>query len=82
MVYKVVCSYPDGHIEEIEEDFLTLDDAKGYGFGLLSQIGANERYMGKSYIDDFGEKSEPQEPYFIVIKRDGKKNKSVFISLR
>ena len=81
-MFKVVCSYPDGHLEEIEQDFNSLDEAKEYGFGLLAQVGATERYMGKSYIDVFGEESEPQEPYFVVIKREGKKNKSVYISLR
>ena len=81
-MFKVVCSYPDGHLEEIEQDFFTLDEAKEYGFGLLAQVAATERYMGKSYIDDFGEKTDPQEPFFIVIKREGKKNKNVFISLR
>ena len=37
-------TYPDGHIEEVEQDFSSLEEAKKYAYSLLTQIGQTEKY--------------------------------------
>ena len=37
-VFEVLVSYPDGHIEIIEESFYSLDQAREYGKSMLNQI--------------------------------------------
>lgn len=82
-MFKITFSYPDGHVEEIDQVFNTLEDAKDYGFNLLNQVGATEIHKGKTYKDAFGgNEGEAQPAFFIVSKYEGGKVKRVFISLR
>ncbi len=43
-MYNLDVTFPDGHIEEIEEQFTTIDAAKNYALHLLTQVGATEKY--------------------------------------
>ena len=42
--FELLISYPDGHVEIIEEIFYNLEKAKEYGDGMLSQIVATEQF--------------------------------------
>ena len=41
---RLEMTYPDGHVEEIEQEFSSVEEAKKYGYGLLAQIGQTEKY--------------------------------------
>jgi len=43
-IFELLISYPDGHIEIIEETFYTLEKANEYGEGMLNQIYATEQF--------------------------------------
>ena len=43
-IFELLVSYPDGHIEIIEENFYTLEKADEYGEGMLNQIYATEQF--------------------------------------
>ena len=73
--YYVSFSYPDGHIEEIEEAFPSLKDAQEYGLNLLNQVRATELY--KKQGSD-GEDSLP--PSFSIREVSGGRSKVVFVS--
>ena len=76
--YKVQISYPNGEVEEVEEDFLTLNAAKAYGDSLLIQVVPNENYH-ETLLDEFEEK-ESQEAYYFVIEVEEEKKELVFDS--
>jgi len=42
--FELLISYPDGHIEVIEETFYNLEKAKEYGEGMMNQIAATEQF--------------------------------------
>lgn len=65
--FELLISYPDGHIEVIEETFYNLEKAKEYGEGMMNQIAATEQFHdGK---DDGSLKSRRlQKPYYEVYK--------------
>ncbi len=63
--FEVLISYPDGHIEIIEETFYTLEQAKEYGENMMNQIAATEQFhQGNGSF----EKRHLQKPYFEVYK--------------
>ena len=66
-MYRVVMTYPDGSVEEIDEAFSTLGEAKDYAEKLLTQVGPNSRF--KSIFDD--DKGNVKPRYSIVSKKDG-----------
>ena len=76
--YKVSVTYPNGKTEEIEENFKTGQDALGFGKTILGQIPHNQGFH-ESIVDEFGGKHFA-EPYFMIIKIDGKKHKIVYDS--
>jgi hypothetical protein len=43
-VFELLVSYPDGHIEIIEENFYNLEKAREYGEGMMSEIAATEQF--------------------------------------
>lgn len=65
--FELLISYPDGHIEIIEETFYVLEKAKEYGDGMLSQIAATEQFhQGK---DDGSLTSRRlHKPYYEIYK--------------
>lgn len=58
MAFILSFSYPDGHVEEIDQSFTNLEAAIEYGNGLYSQVQATEDFKkqgifskrGKSYF--------------------------------
>ena len=42
--FELVVYYPDGHVEVIEETFVSVEKAKEYGVNMLNQIKATESY--------------------------------------
>ena len=72
--YKVVFVYPDGHIEEIEDNFNDGIEAKEYGNNLLAQVANTEQFYG-------GMDEEKHNPYFMIVEVKGKKLKLVFESV-
>ena len=76
--YKVTVTYPNGKSEEIEENFKTGQDALSFGKTILGQIPFNRGFKG-SLVDEFGDKSYA-DPYFMIVKVDGKKRKIVYDS--
>ena len=79
--YQVMVSYPDGHIEELEEKYALLEEAKEYGFHLLKQIMPNERFhKSGSSLDDDEFPKKLQKPYFLVTLKEEKDRTIVFDS--
>lgn len=77
--YKVMMSYPDGHVEEIAESFNDLDSAVEYGKSMLAQVRGTERFhLDKG--DVFGEKKAKKKPSFEIVKKTGSMSTIVFSS--
>ena len=78
--YKIVFVYPDGHIEEIQDQFFKGKDALDYGNNLLNQVKYTEGVLPRgSFDDDFGFKKK-QDPYYMIVEIDGKKYRMVYDS--
>ena len=70
--FEVLVSYPDGHIEIIEETFYTLEQAEEYGKNILNQIAATEQFHNGN--DESLEPRRLQKPYFEIYRIvDGKR---------
>ena len=67
--YRVLMTYPNGKVEEIQEVFAGLDEARQYATRLLNQVGFNSSF--KDVLeDDNGRKNV--KPYFVITaKKDG-----------
>ena len=75
-MYKLSIFYPDGHVEEIQESFESLESAKEYGKSMMAQIKNTEAYhAGKK--DLFGEKIS-KKPHFEVSVRENNVTKVVY----
>ncbi len=76
--YKVTISYPDGHLEEIEEDFLSLEKAIDFGEKYLAQIYGTESFRGNALDEhNFFHK---KQPYFFVDSHGDGESEIVFDS--
>ena len=71
MIYRVEITYPNGNVEEIGEEFYSLDDAINYGNSLLGQVGYNAK---------FHKGGDGVQPFFIVLLRDEEGSKIVYDS--
>lgn len=71
--YKLIICYPDGHFEELDEVFRSIEDAKKYGLNLLGQILHTEGLRG-------GSSSSKKEAYFTVEEYLGKEHNCVYDS--
>lgn len=71
--FKVVFVYPDGHIEEIEDIFNSIESAKDFGENLTNQVINTERFHG-------GSAEGKRAPYFMVVEVLDGKLKMVFES--
>ena len=60
--FKVEFSYPDGHTEEFDEKFSSLEAAIKFAKDLMNQVGFNER------AHDEGADKELSKPHYWVIK--------------
>lgn len=72
--YTISFTYPDGHVEDIEQDFVSTKAAVEYGVNLLNQVRATE-------VSKRGSTHDIGEPYFVVHKIDENGRKIVFNSL-
>lgn len=79
--YKVIFVYPDGHLEEVDDQFNSGKDALEYGNNLFVQVKNTEGVFqrGDFSDDDLGFK-EKIEPHFMIIEITGKKYRLVFDS--
>ena len=66
--FEVLVSYPDGHIEIIEEAFYTLEQAREYGKSMMNQIAATEAFH-QGEDDGSLEPRRLQKPYFEIYKK-------------
>ena len=67
-VFEILVSYPDGHIEIIEETFYALEKAREYGKSILNQIAATEAFhQGKD--DGSLEPRRLQKPYYEIYQK-------------
>ena len=66
--YKLIFTYPDGHVEEIAQAFDTEKQAIEYGNSLLAQVAHTEDLRSnKAYIDEGNLfKRDPIKPYFTI----------------
>ena len=71
--YRVVFTYPDGHVEEIQEHFRSGADALEYGKSMLAQIPNMERYRNPFDV-------EKREASFMVVEVYNRKQKIVYSS--
>ena len=66
-IFELLVSYPDGHIEIIEETFYNLEKAHEYGEGMLNQIAATEQFhQGKD--DGSFTPRRLRKPYYEIYK--------------
>ena len=79
--YRVVFVYPDGHIEEIDDQFENGKDALEYGNNLLNQVRNTEDVFHRANYDDsefnFNTK---HEAHFMIVESNGKKYRLVYDS--
>ena len=66
-IFELLVSYPDGHIEIIEESFYNLEKAREYGESMMNQIAATEQFHGKN--DGSLEPRRLQKPYFEIYRK-------------
>lgn len=71
--YYLAFSYPDGHVEEIEEVFSSLNGAVDYGMNLLNQVQATE-------VQKKGSSTAGKHAYFTVLEDEGGSKKIIYTS--
>lgn len=79
-IYKIVFVYPDGHLEDIEETFRTGAEALDYGQNLLGQVHNTEGVLNRRAISDVFDEVKSIDPYFMIVKVNGKKYHLVYDS--
>lgn len=79
-VYRIVFVYPDGHLEDIQETFHTGAEALDYGQNLLGQVFNTEKVLNRRAIVDVFDEVISIDPYFMIIKVNGKKYHLVYDS--
>ena len=70
-MFKVTVSYPDGHIEEIDDTFETSLQAKSFGESMMRQIESTEDIKGKR---------GKNRPYFLVLDASKRPAEIIFDS--
>ena len=73
-MYYVTFFYPDGHVEEIEGAFNSLESAKDYGENLLNQVEATEQLKKQGIFSSSG------LAYFTVKAVENGERKTVYLS--
>lgn len=74
--YYVTFSYPDGHMEEIEQAFNSRGEAIEYGASLLNQVRATEATKKQGLDSEIG------LAYFLVYEVTDGQRRLIFNSLR
>ena len=74
--YYVTFSYPDGHMEEIEQTFNSRGEAIEYGASLLNQVRATEATKKQGLDSEIG------LAYFLVYEVTDGQRRLIFNSLR
>ena len=69
--FELLISYPDGHVEIIEETFATLEKAKQYGENMLNQISVTEKFHKNG--DDILAPRLQKPHYEVYRKSEGKR---------
>ena len=68
--YRIVMTYPNGKVDEMDEIYSTLEEAREQAQHILSQVGFNAGY--KNVIDDNFSGKKTIKPYFVIVaKKDG-----------
>ena len=70
--FKVEFSYPDGHVEEFDDYYRSLEAAVKFGNDMLNQVAATEQYHKKVV--------EAKKAYFLVTKIEEDQHELVFDS--
>ena len=70
--FKVEFSYPDGHVEEFDDYYRSLEAAVKFGNDMLNQVAATEQYHKKV--------EETKKAYFLVTKIEEDQHELVFDS--
>ena len=65
--FELLVSYPDGHIEIIEETFYSLEKAREYGESMMNQIAATEQFHNRD--DGSFTPRRLQKPYFEIYQK-------------
>ena len=78
LYYKITISYPDGHLEELDEEFLSLPKAIDYGEKYLAQVYGTESFRGDA-LDEHNFFNK-KKPYFFVDSHGEGESKIVFDS--
>ena len=78
MNHVLYVTYPDGHTEEIQERFSTVEEAIDYAQKLLVQVENTERYH-YAHGDSKGRKPRGKSS-FVVEKRENGRSEVVFNS--
>ena len=76
LYYQVIISYPDGHLEEMEEQFKTLEEAKSFSVGMMNSIRATEAYH--AHNSDVLLEQKLKKPRYEIYETVGKSHKLVF----
>ena len=63
--YKVLMTYPNGRVEEVEETFYSVEEAKKYADQLVLQVGYNAKIKGERKV---------KCRYSVIEKKDGESN--------
>ena len=74
--YYVTFSYPDGHMEEIEQTFNSRGEAIEYGASLLNQVRATEATKKQGLDSEIG------LAYFLVYEVTDGQRRLIFNSLK
>ena len=78
MIYRVEVTYPNGNIEEIDEDFYTLKSAMEHIEHILGEVSYNKEFHADTFDID-GDEVHVQ-PYAIIKEVDENETKIVFDS--
>lgn len=78
-IYIVEFSFPDGHVQELEQRFKKLEDAIDYAENMVGQVNHTERFRGGDSFDEGGFSSK-RKPFYYVIKVFNNKRTLVYES--
>ena len=77
-MFRVIVTYPNGQVEEIDEDFDAYEDAKAYIDRILGSMDANEQYH-PDILDEEGE-ARHVKPYAIITQKINDESQIVYDS--
>ena len=77
-IFRVIVTYPNAKVEEIDEDFNHYEEALAYANHLLGSVDANEQYH-PDILDEEGE-AKHVKPYAIITERIDNESRIVYDS--